>query len=204
METVYLVCAVAGGTLLVCQFLMTLAGLGGDHDLGDHDVAHDIGHDATGHDHDAGHDHGNAWFVGVLTFRTIVAAVAFFGLAGKFAAANELAPMQTFGLATASGVAALFLVAAVMKAMMRLRSDGTVRIERTVGTTGIVYLSIPASRGGVGKVTLSLQNRTVELQAVTAEPNDLPTGTKVVTVAVLNSGTVEVALAPCAEGVAHV
>ena len=75
METVYLVCAVVGGTVLVCQFVMTLLGLGGDHDAGgDHDVAHDAGH------HEAGHDHDSSWLVGVLTFRTLVAALAFFGV----------------------------------------------------------------------------------------------------------------------------
>src|SRR3954466_12239256 len=34
-ETVYLLCAIAGGTLMVCQFLMSLLGFGDHgHDLG--------------------------------------------------------------------------------------------------------------------------------------------------------------------------
>ena len=40
MEKVYLACAVIGGTLVVCQFLATLLGLGGHHDMGGgHDIA---------------------------------------------------------------------------------------------------------------------------------------------------------------------
>ena len=67
METVYFGCAILGGTLLVCQFVMTLLGLGGDHD-----ISHDAGHD---HGHDHSHERSSSWFVGLLTFRTIVAAL---------------------------------------------------------------------------------------------------------------------------------
>jgi hypothetical protein len=55
-------------------------------------------------------------------------------------------------------------------------------------------LPIPGKKGGIGKVTLNLQNRTVEYQAVTAD-KELPTGSKVVVVAVVSSDTVEVASA---------
>ena len=91
MDTVYLVCAVIGVTLIICQFLLTLLGMGGHHDIGGghdigghdmggHDMAgHDMaGHDATGHDTASDHDntHGSAsnWFFSMLTFRTLTAA----------------------------------------------------------------------------------------------------------------------------------
>jgi hypothetical protein len=198
MENLYLACAVLGGTVLVCQFVMTLAGLGGDHDLGgDHEVGHDAGH-AMDHDHTQGdaHEHGSSWFIGVLTFRTIVAALTFFGLAGKFGAASDYTPTKTLLIAIAAGTAALFLVAWMMRALVRLKSEGTIRIERAVGANGTVYLTVPPNKSGVGKVTLSLQERTMEYDAVTSEQNELPTGAKVVAVAVIGPGTVEVAPAP--------
>src|SRR5260370_39010779 len=86
MDPAYLLCALVGGTLVICQFLLTLLGLGGHHDAGgDHDIS---GHDAGGHDaagHDTDHDqhvHSSAasWFLSVLTFRTLTAGGAFFGL----------------------------------------------------------------------------------------------------------------------------
>ena len=82
-------------------------------------------------------------------------------------------------VALAAGGGAMFLVATMMKTMSRLKSDGTVRIERAVGKSGTVYLSVPGQKAGVGKVTLTLQNRSVEYQALTSHET-LPTGAKIV------------------------
>jgi hypothetical protein len=196
---VYLICFLFGATLLLCQFLLSLLGMGGDHDgPGDH-VGHDIGHD-VGHDvHDVHHgdanqaaqDHYAAWFMGVLTFKTLVTALAFFGVGGLAAWQAGLEPFVTIAVAVALGGGALFGVAFLMRSLGKLRAEGTVRINRAIGTTGTVYLNIPARKAGVGKVHLNLQNRTVEYQAMT--PNDdLPTGARVVVVGVLGSDTVEV------------
>jgi hypothetical protein len=197
METFYLVCAIAGSTLIVCQFLMTLLGLGGGHDFGGHDGGLDVGggHEWAGsiHDtgHDGGHDHGSSWFFSLLTFRTVSAAVAFFGLAG-LAAHEHLDAWYTLSLAIVAGGGALVIVAWLMRLLTRMNVDGTARIERSVGSRGTVYLSIPAGRGGVGKVHVSLQNRTLEYNAVTSK-EELPTGAKIVVVSVVSADTVEVA-----------
>src|SRR5690348_4420159 len=79
METVYTVCAVVGGTILVCQVLMSLLGLGGEHDFGGHDVGHDfhvgdshVGDTHHGDGHADDHDHGTSRFLSLLSFRTVV------------------------------------------------------------------------------------------------------------------------------------
>jgi serine/threonine protein kinase len=194
LRNLYTICAVLGGTLLACQTVLSLLGLGHHHDLGG-----EAGHDFAGHDHHAGdheaeHDTQASWFVGVLTFRTVVAALVFFGLAGRAAAAADIDPGPTLAVALAAGAAALFGVAWMMQALYRLRADGTVRIERSIGRTGTVYLPIPANKAGLGKVLLNVQNRTVEYQAVTPHQS-LPTGAAVVVLAVVNNDTVEVTLA---------
>lgn len=200
METIFLICAIVGGTLLACQFLLGLLGfghheIGGGHDF-QADAPHDFGHDAD-HAHDSAHEHDHShahtsWLTGVLTFRSIVAALTFFGLAGMAAHTSGLEPQASLLVAFAAGVGALFLVAFTMRSLARLRADGTARIDRAVGATGTVYLSIPGHNAGTGKVHLKLQNRIVEYQAVTAL-DDLPTGSLVVVVAVSAPGTVEVA-----------
>jgi tRNA A-37 threonylcarbamoyl transferase component Bud32 len=194
LRQLYTICAVLGGTLLACQVVLSMLGLGHHHDIDGGGAEHDIG----GHDHHGGdqadHEAQGSWFVGVLTFRTIVAALLFFGLSGRAAEAANLELPTTLAVALAAGAAALFGVAWMMKMLYRLRADGTVRIDRAIGRSGTVYLSIPANKTGVGKVLLNVQNRTVEYQAVTPHQS-LPAGSPVVVLAVVNSDTVEVTLA---------
>ena len=188
-ETIYLGCAVVGGTLLLCQFLLGLLGFGDHHDVGG-DV-HDVGGDH--HDAHGSHDADASWFIGVLTFRSVVAALTFFGLAGLTGTLNfHMEQPVAFAFAAVSGVGALLGVSYLMKLLHRLKSDGTVHIERAVGLNGTVYLTIPAGKKGAGKVTLNLQNRTVEYQAVTTMAA-LPTGAAIVVTAVVGPDTVEVA-----------
>ena len=59
------------------------------------------------------------------------------------------------------------------------------------GSTGTVYLAIPGERKGAGKVLLTLQNRTVEYQAVTSR-GALPTGAPILVVDVVGPDTVDV------------
>jgi hypothetical protein len=196
IETVYLVCAIGGGTLLVCQIILGFLGLGHhdtdvDHDVhvGDHDTHIEHG----GQDAHGGHETPTAWLLSVLTFRSAVAAVTFFGLAGLAAGVNfQQEPLVSLVIAVAAGCGALVGVAYLMRMLHRLKADGTVRIERAIGQGGTVYLTIPGQRAGVGKVTLSLQNRTVEYQALTPH-QQLPTGSKIVVTAVIGPDTVEVA-----------
>jgi hypothetical protein len=184
METLFLVCAGAGGAFLVLQVLAGALGIGGDHA--------DAGHHDFGHHTEAGHDHGDGnWFLGLLTFRSVCAAVAFFGLGGLTAGYYGLPDTARMAAAALSGFAALYLVATLMKMLYRLKADGAVRIGHAVGRTGTVYLRVPGQKAGPGKVTLNLQNRTVELEAFTAA-DELPTGTPIRVVAVLGPSSVEV------------
>jgi hypothetical protein len=130
-ETIYLICASVGGTLLVCQVLLGLLGLGGHHDVGggDHDLGHDVHdsiQDAHGHSDHPGHDdHAQqSWFVGVLTFRSIVAALTFFGLAGLTSSVNfKHDPQVSLGVALLGGALALFAVAYLMRSLHRLKAS---------------------------------------------------------------------------------
>jgi hypothetical protein len=210
METIFLVCAAIGATLIACQFLLGLLGLGGEHDFS-HDVGHDVGHDFA-HDsaHDSAHDthhetHGSSssWIFSWLTLRTVSAAFAFFGLTGLSCRYLQVEDGPTLVIALAAGFSALVVVGWIMRTLSRLNVDGTSRIERTVGSRGTVYLSIPGNRAGAGKVHVSSQNRLLEYKAITPE-TALTTGAKVVVVRVISGDTVEVVPAPEPERVSHV
>jgi membrane protein implicated in regulation of membrane protease activity len=209
MTTIFLFCALVGGTIMLCQFVLTLLGLGG-HDLVDaghggldldHDVGPDVAHDTGDHGHGMGeaqgednaHQHSSTWLFGVITFRTLVAAITFFGLAGMAARSAELSLVNQLLIGLACGIGAMYLVHWLMSLMYRLSEDNTVRINRAVGREGMVYLPVPAGRTGPGKIQLRLQGRMMEYEAVTAAPANLPTGARVVVVGVVGGHVLEVA-----------
>lgn len=193
---IYGFCAVVGGTILVCQSLMTLLGLSDDVDVGDSDLGDiDVPDDAGGSSHHGHHAHGRMtdWLFGVLTFRTAVAALTFFGLVGLGLRDSEsVNAVGAFFLALGAGVTAMYGVHWMMVAMQGLRADGTAHIENSVGSIAQVYLRVPPNGEGVGKVTVKLQGRTVEYRAVSECPELIPTGANVRVVRVVSADTVEI------------
>jgi len=201
MTTIFTACALFGGTLLICQTVLTLIGLSGDHEMGGDtdgdlvggDVGHEFAHDA-GSEAQAGHGHAHhssTWFFGIVTFRTVVAAMTFFGLAGMSAQSNEISEGPSLVIGLLAGFAAMYGVHWLMRQLSRLRADGSVRIAGALGMTGKVYLRVPGSHQGAGKIHLNMQNRTVELNAWTGQ-SELPTGAAVVVTKVVGPDSVEV------------
>ena len=203
MEDLYMYCAAIAGTLLVGQLLLSLIGLGHHadlHDLPTGDIDVDVAAD--------GFDHGGEWFAGMLSFRAIVAALTVFGLVGLGGSAGDrFDPLQTLAIALVAVGGVMYGVGRLLQSLYQFKSEGTVRIERAVGQTGSVYLSIPGKKAGAGKVTVKVQGRTMQFGAMTPE-EDLPTGTPVVVVSVLTPGIVEVTkiseTSMSTEGDAHV
>jgi membrane protein implicated in regulation of membrane protease activity len=206
-----MICAVVGGTILLCQLALTLLGLTDDlagdmsHDAGGHGFGGHSAevHHASDHTTTAQHHHGSTWLFNVITFRTVVAALTFFGLAGLAAHSSDLPATTELLIALAAGASAMYGVHYLMQSLYQLRADGTARIEGAVGEIGTVYLSVPGHNSGHGKIHLNLQDRTVEYEALTADDN-LPAGARVVVVGVLGPDTVCVARIPETESVSHV
>ena len=78
----------------------------------------------------------------------------------------------------------MFLLAYLTSLMMKLRNDGNTDNRNAVGTSGKVYLSIPAKRSGTGKVQVMLQGAYVERDAVTDDDSPIPTGSEILVVGV--------------------
>jgi hypothetical protein len=145
----------------------------------------------SGDQHQDAQDHGSSKLFAILSFRSIVAAMAFFGIAGWTAEKAELPTQTVLMIAIGCGVTAMYVVYWVMQSLASLQAEGTVRIGRAIGEPATVYLRIPGARAGAGKIQINLQNRTMEYEAVT-EGDALATGARVVVVGVLNPETVEV------------
>jgi membrane protein implicated in regulation of membrane protease activity len=193
MYWLFLICALVGGTIFILQFVLAVAGSGVDDlDLGQdmpHDIPHDVPHHLPGH---GDHGHGSTWMFGVISFRTVVAALTFFGLAGLASLSAEISPPLSLIISCAAGAGALYGVHFLMQSLYRLRHDGTAQIHRTLGERGTVYVPIPANRGGLGKIQIRTQGRIMEYAAQTGDPQRLKTGTTVVVKSIVSPMTVEV------------
>lgn len=173
MYQVFLICLTFGGTILLLRLALSLLGLGfdglggGDGDFGDADADVDVGTD----DGSADEGHGHHSSLGRLfTFQAIVSFLAFFGVGGLAALEFHLHPAVASSVGVATGLVAVFLLGAVLGALRKLNTDGTVRISRAVGLEGKVYLRIPGEGEGEGKIALPIQGRIVEMPARTPGP----------------------------------
>jgi hypothetical protein len=178
MDLVYILSAAVGCTALVIQIVLQLIGMDG----GDHDVHTDVEH-LEGD--------GNLFF-GVLSFKTLTAFFAFFGLGGLAAAQLGVSSgALQLVLALLAGTAAGAVVVVLMRGLARLQSSGTVELDRLVGATARVYLRVPAGNKGAGKVIVQLDGREFEVQATTPGA-ELPTGSAVEVVRRVEGDTFEV------------
>ena len=182
LSDVYLICAIVGGTLLVLQTILIAVGGHHDADVGPDTV--DVHHGDLGQGHDAG-------FFKWLSLKTIVASLTFFGLGGLAAQQAGFTPWVGLAISVAAGTIAIFVVGFLMASMSKLQSAGNLDLKNAVGLAGKVYLRVPASRSGNGKVTLEVQGRFVEAEAVTSGP-ELATGVPVRVVAIMAPNVLEV------------
>lgn len=169
ISQVYYVIAIPSTLILLLQTILLLFGLGGsgDHDLDsdadfDSDLEPDLDHDAdtgSGAAHEAG--------LRLLTVRGIIAFLAISGWTGVALTDLGVGAGLTALAALIAGLAALFLVAVILRSSLKLQQSGNLDMQNAVGLTGEVYVPIP--EGGRGKVTLVLQERFVELDAFCPE-----------------------------------
>jgi membrane protein implicated in regulation of membrane protease activity len=207
LNILFLTAAVIGGTVMVCQFVLTLLGMSHDSvDLTDGDFSGDVAHagfdgDGVGIEHDTSFSHAgdmdyqhpdSTWLFGVLSFRTLIAAAAFFGVAGATALNAGYSQGIALAIAVLVGCAAMYGMYWLMQGISRLTCSGNERIGAAIGKQATVYIPIPADAKGMGKIHVTLQNRTVEYQAISDETAPLRTGETVEIVGVKNSDTVNV------------
>ena len=168
-EKIYFIIAVVASILLVIQIVLMLFSLGGASDM-------DFDGDFDGVDGDMDADGG-------LSFFTIKGMTAFFALGGwcGFAAAmglpgNIWAPIL---IAVATGTVALLGVGFAMRGIARMQCSGNIVKHKLVGQSATVYVSIPESRKGRGKIVLTAQDTYLEVDAMTDDEERIPVDTRV-------------------------
>lgn len=154
-EHIFFWIAIVASALLVIQIIMMLCSFAGM----DNDPTDTFDGDIDG---DSG-----------LSFFSLKAITSFFSVGGwcGFATAtyvsNAWLPVLVSVL---TGAVALVGVGFAMRGIMKLQCSGNVVKEKLVGAKANVYISIPPSREGRGKITLTVQGKYSEIDAVTDEP----------------------------------
>lgn len=206
LERIFAFVACPAALVLIIQTILLIVGFGsdadadsdfdadadagtdfdGDSDFGadsdfDADTDHDVHHDSMPHDHDAG--------LRVFTFRGFIAFFTIFGWGGL--ALMKLGSGAIVALIISIILGSLFMLldAVIMRAVIKMQSDGTVDYRNAVGEVGSVYIPIPPNREGSGKITVIIQERLCECDAVTDENSKLKTGTDVVVTGLADSDT---------------
>ena len=159
-EHIFFWIAIVASVLLIIQIIMLLVSFAGM----DSDISDTFEGDVDGD--------------GGLSIFSVKAITAFFSVGGwcGFATAtyvdNVWLPILVSVL---TGAVALVGVAFAMKGIMKLQCSGNVVKEKIVGSNATVYASIPPTRSGRGKITLTVQGKFSELDAVTDDENRIAT-----------------------------
>lgn len=171
LEKIYWFLAIPFSVLFVVQTLLTFIGGDGIGAEGDADVA------VEG---DTGIDFQ------FLSIKNLIAFFTIFGWVGIVALGSGSTPLWSGILATLSGLLMMTIMASLMYFMGKLAENGTIELKKSVGKIGTVYLPIPPSRKGMGKVQINHQGfRT--LDAMSDEDETIATGAIVEVVSVINN-----------------
>jgi hypothetical protein len=172
-DTLFWYATIIGSLSFVIQALLTL--FGGSHDIEDHSIEADFSQ------------------LKLLSKQAITGFLMIFGLSG-------LACRKEFGLdivpsiflSILAGAVAVYLNALIFKGAKSLRSRGSVfKIEETIGKRATIYQKIP--KNGVGKITISLNDLTHEIDAMSYEAKDLESFSSVEIIKKVDEKTVVVA-----------
>jgi hypothetical protein len=194
-QRVFALFAVPATLLLLVQILLIAAGMSHSGPDADHSDISGLsgGHDAgAGHEADSadfGHAHAfMAFGLKLLTIRSITAFFAIGGWVGVLAGGSVFGLAAAVPAAAAGGLAASVAVTAALSWAQSLEEAGNIDIRNAVGGAGVVYVRVPGLREGTGKVSLTVQGRLSEFDAVTDEPQGLQTGAAVAVKAVTDDG----------------
>ncbi len=183
-EQFFWVIAIISTIFLLCQFVMLLVGLDDQHD-GSTDTDADFdghvdGHDHdsdSDHDHDAGH-HGLA-LKSFFSIRSLVAFFLGFSWGGLGCLESGLSLSAAVAISIVIGIVMASVVLLIFRALVGLRSNGTLSVKNAIGQKGVVLILVPANKNGYGKVHVTVQGRLCDLTAVTDGDISLPRGTSI-------------------------
>ncbi len=191
--------AIPSTVILFIQSVLTLIGMGvtSDADMDfDADMEGDVSFDVDP-EVDASFDLDDEGFetsasgadFRFVTFRGIIAFLTMFGWVGASLAQTTIHLVLIVVLSLVAGLMAMLVIAMLFYGISKLQSSGNISYRRAIGKDAIVYIPIPPNKEGFGKIQLTLQERLIEVNAVTEEPAMIGSNTNVRIIDMLNATT---------------
>ena len=169
----------AASLIFVIQTVLTFLGVDGDLNA-DFDV------DTGGANVDMAHGDSG---MGLLTFRNFVNFFLGFGWTAILLHDQIASIPVLLTVAVVIGVGLVAVVMLLFKWVSGMQQSGNINVFTAAeGCQGKVYLKVPAARTGEGKVQITINNSVREYNAVT-DGEELPTGTPIWVVEVVNENT---------------
>ncbi|MCL2521530.1 MAG: hypothetical protein FWE36_01565 [Erysipelotrichales bacterium] len=181
LQQVFFLIAVVSTLVLFLQMLALFIGLAG----GDADVSYDGSTDI---------DYGIAGLK-VLSVRGIISFLILLGWSGFALGGTDLHVAWVIGISFLIGLLSLFANALIMQQTARIQEHGNMEIKNALDKIGTVYIPIPPKNEGMGKITVTFQERMTELNAINEGDVPLKTGLLVKVVAIFDDTTVIVSKA---------
>ena len=184
--------AVFFSVFFLWQFISSLIGLSGgediDVDAGDVDADVDVDGDIEAAS--AGDVAESLAAFRLLSIRAILAFFTMFSWAGALYLDVGVGTNWAIGYATLWGLGGFLTVAVVVNLMRRLAESGTARLASSVGTTGTVYLDVPA--GGEGEARVTVGGRICYVKARGVGGREIQAGTPIRVVRALGTNIIEI------------
>lgn len=182
---IYALIAIPSTLVLVVQTVLLIFGIGGD-DIDSDGI--DLNGNGMGDTPGDGSESGLALF----SIRGIMAMAAIGGWSGLVMHSSGIALPITVLLSLAFGFLALVGIAYIMKVAVKLQDSGNIDLGSAIGKVGTVYIPVPGNMTGSGKINLTVQERFIEIGAVTTADRKLATGESVRVIATDETGLVVV------------
>lgn len=171
VEKFYWALAVPFTLIFIFQMILSLTG-------GDADVDSDL-------DADTDADHGDGFHL--FSLKNLVGFFTVFSWTGIAALQSNMALFLVIVISLISGLIMMVVMASMFYFMAKLTDSGTMDMWNAVGQTGEVYLFIPARRNKSGKIMVNVQGTLRELDAITDDVEDIPTGSMVQVLDIINN-----------------
>lgn len=165
--SIFWFCALSGSGMFLIQFIINIFGIANQDSFDTNDVASD-------NIDDAGRDSADAKKFKWLSLQTITGFLMMFGWTAITCQSEfGLQSTTTIIISLAAGIVAAIIIRSIFNLAKRLISSGSIyRIEDAIGKEAYVYQRIP--KNGVGKISMTLQHFTHEIDAISYHTEELP------------------------------